>query len=81
LRIARTDNMRGMRGDDAFLTRIATVSRRLKSETERRLRAHGVHAGQQFVLGCLWDRHAYRCGGTDGHPCGPAHDDKWPRPQ
>jgi DNA-binding MarR family transcriptional regulator len=45
-----------MRADDAFLTRIAIVSRRLKSETDRRLRAHGVHAGQQFVLGCLWER-------------------------
>ncbi|GLZ42045.1 MarR family transcriptional regulator [Actinokineospora sp. NBRC 105648] len=42
--------------DDAFLTRIGVVSRRLKSEAERRLMEHGVHAGQQFILGCLWER-------------------------
>jgi DNA-binding MarR family transcriptional regulator len=35
--------------------RLIEVSRALKSETERRLSAHGVHAGQQFVLECLWE--------------------------
>jgi DNA-binding MarR family transcriptional regulator len=42
--------------EDAFLTRIGLVSRRLKSEAERRLMEHGVHAGQQFILGCLWEQ-------------------------
>lgn len=40
---------------DAFLTQISLVSRKLKSEAQRRLLQHGVHAGQQFILGCLWD--------------------------
>jgi MarR family transcriptional regulator, organic hydroperoxide resistance regulator len=43
-------------GADIFLARIAVVSRRLKSEAQRRLARHGVHSGQQFVLGCLWER-------------------------
>lgn len=43
-------------GEDVFLSRIALVSRRLKSEAQRRLAQHGVHSGQQFVLGCLWER-------------------------
>jgi DNA-binding MarR family transcriptional regulator len=43
-------------GEDAFLARIALVSRRLKSEAQRRLAQHGVHSGQQFVLGRLWER-------------------------
>ncbi len=32
------------------------VSRYVKSEAQRRLMAHGVHAGQQFILECLWQR-------------------------
>ncbi|AGL15723.1 MarR family winged helix-turn-helix transcriptional regulator [Actinoplanes sp. N902-109] len=40
--------------EPSFLTEISLVSRRLKSEADRRLREHGVHAGQQFVLECLW---------------------------
>ena len=40
--------------DKSFLTQISLVSRRLKSEAERRLTQHGVHAGQQFILECLW---------------------------
>lgn len=34
--------------------RFVEVSRASKSETERRLSGYGVHAGQQFVLECLW---------------------------
>lgn len=43
-------------GQDIFLARISLVSRRLKSEAQRRLAKHGVHSGQQFILGCLWER-------------------------
>jgi len=43
-------------GEDEFLARISLVSRRLKSEAQRRLARHGVHSGQQFILGCLWER-------------------------
>jgi MarR family transcriptional regulator, organic hydroperoxide resistance regulator len=42
-------------GEDEFLTRISLVSRRLKSEAQRRLAQHGVHSGQQFILNCLWE--------------------------
>jgi DNA-binding MarR family transcriptional regulator len=42
--------------DDLFLSRISLVSRRLKSEAQRRLAQHGVHSGQQFILNCLWQR-------------------------
>ena len=35
--------------------RFVGASRASKSETERRLSVHGVHAGQQFVLECLWE--------------------------
>lgn len=35
--------------------RFVEVSRASKSETERRLSVLGVHAGQQFVLECLWE--------------------------
>lgn len=35
--------------------RFTEVSRAAKGATERRLSAHGVHVGQQFVLECLWD--------------------------
>ena len=45
-----------MPGEDEFLARISLVSRRLKSEAQRRLARHGVHSGQQFILGCLWER-------------------------
>lgn len=38
-----------------FSARFMRVSRLFKSETERRLRKHGVHAGQEFVLACLWE--------------------------
>ncbi|MER7113182.1 MarR family transcriptional regulator [Saccharomonospora azurea] len=40
---------------DGFLSRVTLVSRRLRSEAGRRLARHGVHAGQEFVLACLWD--------------------------
>lgn len=43
-------------GEDVFLSRISLVSRRLKSEAQRRLAQHGVHSGQQFILGCLWQQ-------------------------
>src|SRR5690554_1035833 len=43
-------------GQDIFLARISLVSRRLKIEAQRRLAKHGVHSGQQFILGCLWER-------------------------
>jgi DNA-binding MarR family transcriptional regulator len=42
--------------DDLFLSRISLVSRRLKSEAQRRLAQHGVHSGQQFILNRLWQR-------------------------
>ncbi|MEU7755573.1 MarR family transcriptional regulator [Micromonospora sp. NPDC049101] len=48
--------MAGNPVDRNFLTTLSLVSRRLKSEAERRLVQHGVHAGQQFILECLWDR-------------------------
>lgn len=32
------------------------MSRRLKSAAQRRLARHGVHSGQQFILGCLWEQ-------------------------
>ncbi|MFI2710616.1 MarR family winged helix-turn-helix transcriptional regulator [Micromonospora sp. NPDC018662] len=48
--------MAGNPVDQNFLTTLSLVSRRLKSEAERRLIQHGVHAGQQFILECLWDR-------------------------
>lgn len=41
---------------DGFLPRINLVSRRLRSEAQRRLVRHGVHSGQEFILGCLWER-------------------------
>ncbi|EHR61236.1 MarR family winged helix-turn-helix transcriptional regulator [Saccharomonospora cyanea] len=41
---------------DGFLSRINLVSRRLRSEAQRRLVRHGVHSGQEFILGCLWER-------------------------
>ncbi len=31
-----------------------TVSRAMKAHAEQGLIAHGVHAGQQFILKCLW---------------------------
>jgi MarR family transcriptional regulator, organic hydroperoxide resistance regulator len=43
-------------GEDEFLSRMSLVARRLKSEAQRRLARHGVHSGQQFILGCLWER-------------------------
>ncbi|EIE99039.1 MarR family winged helix-turn-helix transcriptional regulator [Saccharomonospora glauca] len=41
---------------NGFLARINLVSRRLRSEAQRRLARHGVHSGQEFILGCLWER-------------------------
>lgn len=41
---------------DGFLSRINLVSRRLRSEAQRRLVRHGVHSGQESILGCLWER-------------------------
>lgn len=42
--------------EDAFLTQMSLVSRKLKSEAQKRLLEHGVHAGQQFILACLWEQ-------------------------
>ena len=36
------------------LQAMGVIARFLKADSERRLSAHGVHAGQQFVLQCLW---------------------------
>lgn len=33
---------------------LAAVSRAMKATVDRALSAHGVHAGQEFVLQCLW---------------------------
>jgi DNA-binding MarR family transcriptional regulator len=41
--------------EDAF-TLIGAVSRNLKTAVERRLLEHGVYAGQQTILGCLWEQ-------------------------
>lgn len=38
-----------------FWDQFARASRSAKSEAQRRLVRLGVHAGQQFVLECLWD--------------------------
>lgn len=43
-------------GEEGFLARISLVSRKVKGEAQRRLAVHGVHAGQQYILGCLWER-------------------------
>jgi len=39
---------------DEFLAVLPSVSRAVKVRLESRLLAHGVHAGQQFILECLW---------------------------
>ena len=39
---------------DEFLAVLTSVSRAVKAYLESRLLAHGVHAGQQFILECLW---------------------------
>jgi DNA-binding MarR family transcriptional regulator len=39
---------------DEFLPVLTTVSRAVKAYLESRLLSHGVHAGQQFILLCLW---------------------------
>jgi len=39
---------------DEFLAVLTSVSRAVKSHLESRLLAYGVHAGQQFILECLW---------------------------
>ncbi|MDA8347148.1 MAG: MarR family transcriptional regulator [Thermaerobacter sp.] len=39
---------------EACLQAMGAIARFLKADSERRLSAHGVHAGQQFVLQCLW---------------------------
>ncbi len=39
---------------DEFLAVLTSVSRAVKTHLESRLLAHGVHAGQQFILECLW---------------------------
>src|SRR5215472_4211323 len=39
---------------DEFLAVLTSVSRAVKARLESRLLAHGVHAGQQFILECLW---------------------------
>jgi DNA-binding MarR family transcriptional regulator len=33
---------------------LTSVSRAVKAHLESRLLVHGVHAGQQFILECLW---------------------------
>lgn len=45
-----------------FSARFMRVSRALKKEAERRFSAHGVHAGQQFVLQCLWEEDGLSAG-------------------
>lgn len=39
---------------DEFLVVLTSVSRAVKAHLESRLLAHGVHAGQQFILESLW---------------------------
>src|SRR5215470_15434847 len=39
---------------DEFLAVLTSVSRAVKAHLESRLQAHGVHAGQQFILESLW---------------------------
>lgn len=39
---------------DEFLAVLTSVSRAVKAHLESRLLAHGVHAGQQFILESLW---------------------------
>ena len=39
---------------DEFLAVLTSVSRAVKAHLESRLQAYGVHAGQQFILECLW---------------------------
>jgi DNA-binding MarR family transcriptional regulator len=39
---------------DEFLAVLTSVSRSVKTHLESRLLAHGVHAGQQFILESLW---------------------------
>lgn len=39
---------------DEFLPVLTTVSRAVKAHLESRLLSYGVHAGQQFILQCLW---------------------------
>lgn len=41
--------------DDAFHL-IGAVSRAIRSSLDRRLLPHGLHAGQDAILGCLWER-------------------------
>ena len=36
------------------MSQLATISRVVKARAQRRLLAHGVHAGQQFLLERLW---------------------------
>jgi len=69
--------------EDAF-TLIGTSPRSMKTLVERRLVEHGVYAGQQAILACLWDRTAshrvsgaaHRARDADRHrPCsGWRHD-------
>ncbi|HEX6551487.1 MAG TPA: MarR family transcriptional regulator [Ktedonobacteraceae bacterium] len=39
---------------DEFLAVLTSVSRAVKAHLESRLLAHGVYAGQQFILESLW---------------------------
>ena len=39
---------------DEFLAVLTSVSRAVKAHLESRLLSYGVHAGQQFILECLW---------------------------
>ena len=39
---------------DEFLAVLTSVSRAVKAYLESQLLAHGVHAGQQFILESLW---------------------------
>ena len=39
---------------DEFLAVLTSVSRAVKTHLESQLLAYGVHAGQQFILECLW---------------------------
>ncbi|MBI1881721.1 MAG: MarR family transcriptional regulator [Chloroflexi bacterium] len=40
---------------EEFMTVMNEVSRTMKAHFQRALQAYGVHAGQQFILKCLWE--------------------------
>lgn len=40
---------------EEFMTVMNEVTRAMKTHFQRALQAYGVHAGQQFILKCLWE--------------------------